>query len=293
MKKIFFVLVCLVITQDYFAQKENPNLNSMIATEYSFAATAEKLGTRDAFLNFIADDGILFRPGPLNGKKYLSESKPSGGLLSWYPSFALVSKAGDLGFTSGPWEWRKNKTDSAALAFGNFCTVWQKEQNGEWKFAIDHGISNEKPAAKPIGLKAEKIKLLSTPSTKGIENKKENPGELLELDKQFATTSSDGNTAATYRKFTNEESRLLRDENFPIIGTKNISEYVATNSGKYKFNPVGGKISSSKDIGFTYGELVVSGKNEKVDEHFNYVHFWKKDGKRWIILIDVANQIKK
>ena len=41
---------------------------AMVAAERKFYQTGQEKGTRAAFLTFLADDGIVFRPGPLNGK---------------------------------------------------------------------------------------------------------------------------------------------------------------------------------------------------------------------------------
>jgi hypothetical protein len=60
----------------------------------------------------------------------------------------------------------------------------------------------------------------------------------------------------------------------------------------YKFTPLGGKVSSSNDLGFTYGEMEINFDGEQ-NEQFNYMRVWKNDGKNWIILAEVANKIEK
>ena len=112
MKSAFVATAYLLFSTFTFSQQKNQNLNSMIATEYAFVAAAAELGTRDAFLKFVADDGIIFRPNPVNGKTFLSSAPKRPGLLSWYPVHAEVSMAGDMGFTTGQAEFRRDK-DSA------------------------------------------------------------------------------------------------------------------------------------------------------------------------------------
>src|SRR5438128_4856754 len=93
------------------AQKQSErmqNRRALVEMEHAFTKAAATKGTRDAFLEFLADDGILFQPGPVNGKKLWSERQPRKGLLSWEPVLADVSRAGDLGYTTGPWEFRPN-----------------------------------------------------------------------------------------------------------------------------------------------------------------------------------------
>ena len=41
----------------------------MVEAEKKFYQTGQEKGTRAAFLAFLADDGIVFRPGPVNGKE--------------------------------------------------------------------------------------------------------------------------------------------------------------------------------------------------------------------------------
>jgi hypothetical protein len=137
------ICFALAIGSFGFAQKvsvRKQNRQALVQMERDFARAAATKGTRDAFLEFIADDGILFQPGPINGKKFWTERQPRKGLLSWEPIFADVSRAGDLGYTTGPWEFRPNgpmtsrsrlastsqSGKSRATARGNLCwiVVW-------------------------------------------------------------------------------------------------------------------------------------------------------------------------
>src|SRR5215203_4389375 len=109
-------------------------LQEMVKTEQAFSKMAEEKDTRDAFMAFIAEDGLLFRPGAVNGKKWMlehpvpsSDKKP---LLAWQPSFAGIAEAGDIGFTTGPWEFKSDIKDGKPSGYGHFVTVWKKQPNG-------------------------------------------------------------------------------------------------------------------------------------------------------------------
>ena len=290
MKSLVFTFLCLLVSTQIFSQQKKQNLNSLIATEYSFVAAAAEIGTRDAFLKFIADDGIIFRPNAVNGKKFLTDAPKRSGLLSWYPIHAEVSNAGDMGFTTGPAEFRKDK-DSAAIWFGNFCTVWQKQSNGEWKFAIDIGNQNDKPLTVPKGLE---YKIGAADQQQLIKGEKRpSPFELYILDRAFNTMTEKMGIEKSYRKFVNEESRILRDGKFPIVGLKQIIYYCSGQNFNMNFKPIDGKLSSSKDFGFTYGELEMINLDNKLSERFNYMHVYKKEGKHWVIAVEVANKREK
>ena len=289
MNKYIFILISILFVYTINAQVKNPNHNDLIATEYAFASAASEIGTRDSFLKFVADDGIIFRPNPVNGKTFLSNAPKKPGLLSWYPAYAGLSHDGDMGFTTGPADFKKDK-DSSAIWFGNFSTVWQRQSNGEFRFVIDMGISNNKPTEQFIPLKYDTAKSNSSALKRGINRLK--AAELFNKDKELTMIISKMGIASSYKKFINEESRLLRDEFLPFVGTSAITEYLTKNSGTYTFKPIGGKISFSKDLGFTYGELTISYADKNNNGKYNYMHIWKKVGKRWIIVIDVTNKLE-
>src|SRR5438552_11925803 len=104
------LLVCsLALASFAFAQKgdvRQANRLAIVEAERAFARAAATKGTRDAFLEFLADDGIIFQPGPVNGKQFWQARTPRKGLLSWEPIFADVSLAGDMGYTTVPSEFR-------------------------------------------------------------------------------------------------------------------------------------------------------------------------------------------
>src|SRR5580765_7016673 len=154
-KPLLSASICLALLTSPFvsAQKESvrkQNRRALAQMERDFAKAAATKGTRDAFLEFLADDGVLFQPGPVNGKKFWTERQPRKGLLSWEPIFADVSRAGDLGYTTGPWEFRPNGADDQPVAFGQYFTIWKKQSDGSWKFVLDRGVGSEKPFATKI-----------------------------------------------------------------------------------------------------------------------------------------------
>src|ERR1043165_985480 len=91
---ILLVLSLVVVANGQSALQE------MVKTEQAFSKMAEEQNTRDAFLAFIADDGLLFRPDAVNGKKWMlehpapqtSDKRP---LLAWQPAYAVMAASGD------------------------------------------------------------------------------------------------------------------------------------------------------------------------------------------------------
>src|SRR5882762_3154427 len=96
-------------------------LDSLAAAEKGFAATSGEKGMKTAFLANLADDGIVFRPGPVNGQQWWRARPESKDELRWGPSYAELSGAGDLGFTTGPWEFR-SPGEKEPQAYGQFVS---------------------------------------------------------------------------------------------------------------------------------------------------------------------------
>ncbi len=88
----------------------------------------------------MSDSGFIFQAGPVLGKKFWQEAEQGTDLLTWEPIFADISSSGDLGYTTGPWEFRTKRDDTNPVAGGYYVSVWKKENNN-WKVALDIGIS--------------------------------------------------------------------------------------------------------------------------------------------------------
>ena len=75
MKSLLPVLltVCSLAGVAVAQKNQVDDLKSMVETERAFSRASEEKGIRESFAEFIADDGILFRPTPVLGKKWMKE----------------------------------------------------------------------------------------------------------------------------------------------------------------------------------------------------------------------------
>lgn len=121
------------------------DFDEMVGAEKAFAADAAARSTRDAFLAALADDGLVFSPGPSNGKCVWQARIADKSRLEWAPELAEIAASGDLGYTSGPWRFTAAGADKPS-AFGHFFTVWKKQADGNWKVLIDQGVSHAEAA---------------------------------------------------------------------------------------------------------------------------------------------------
>ena len=289
MKLTIIVFVLLLINTSINSQPMFNASSDLIQTEIDFATYAKENGTRDSFLKFIDDDGILFRPHPVNGKEFLSAQEKRPGFLLWYPSFSVVSKAGDLGFNTGPWEYKKTAEDTS-IAFGNFVTVWKKQKDGSWKFLMDLGNSNEKPSQNIPTLNPADYKTAKTETDfKYIQEAKD---ELFKAEIMFSDLSSSQNLKSAYEKYSSNESIYIRDGNFPLKGNE-ILWFLESQIENQTWETFGGLVSSSNDLGYTYGKITSwkDAEKKKSSHNLYYMRCWYYDNGNWKILIDVANVI--
>ena len=297
MKSVFVrlaILFLLPITA--LAQKtQSPSaLKQMVETEQAFSKTAEVKNTREAFMAFIADDGLLWRPRAVNGKKWMNEHPvpPSDKrpLLAWQPAFAQMAEAGDLGFTTGPWEFKSDINDAKPSGYGHFVTVWKKQTDGSWKFLADLGISHPQSGG-PLDIWQVDNKATSK-SVKEVDVAKVTES-LLERDRSYAAAGLKSGLSSAFLTHAASDARLYLPENLPIIGRAGAVHMLATMKDPVAYQTIAGDVSRSGDLGFTHGtyEKASAADAKKTTERGNYLRIWKKHGATWQIVLDVTNPI--
>lgn len=290
MKYIFVIVFCLVVAMSAQGQSA---LQDMVKTEQAFSKMAEEQNARDAFLAFIADEGLLFRPGAVNGKKWMQEHPvpPSdkNPLLAWQPAFAGMSVSGDLGFTTGPWEFKADRSDANPSGYGDFVTVWKKQADGTWKFVVDLGISH--PLSSGPQTLWQPPEASNKKTFKPVDEATAREA-LLERDRNYASAQRKQQLAAVFPVYAGRDVRLYRPDNLPYVGVQSATEALSTPKGRIRWKPIGGDVSLAGDLGYTHGTYEVTDDAKNVIENGSYVRIWKKRNGMWRIVMDVANPIK-
>jgi hypothetical protein len=63
-------------------------------------------------------------------------------VLTWIPIRADVARSGELGYTYGTYILQLSNVDKTG---GTYCTIWKKDKNKEWKFALSTGNDGVEP----------------------------------------------------------------------------------------------------------------------------------------------------
>jgi ketosteroid isomerase-like protein len=264
------------------------DIDSIVEAERAFCKVAIEKGARQAFLAYLADDGIIFRPGPVEAKKWWTERSEQPGVLMWEPAFADVSRGGDLGYTTGPWEFREQSASDPPVAFGHYVTIWRRQQDGSWKVALDTGVSHQKPqGGKPAGVESP-VREGPRGSPEGgappVAEADRDRGMLLDLDR--------GLTPRTFEFTADDAIRVYRDGSQPMLGRRAAHSALSARGEDPVSRPAGAAISRSGDLGYTYGtaEQKKPGSAGAPPERAGYLRIWKRRDRdsAWKLVLDVA-----
>lgn len=123
---------------------EAPAAAGLATAEFAFAARSVASDMKQAFLSVLADDGILFRPGPVAGREVMEKNPAPPIELNWRPAFVHVSADGLLGVSTGPARILSKTDPGRAPHYTHFLSIWEK-RGGVWKLRVDVGIDHPEP----------------------------------------------------------------------------------------------------------------------------------------------------
>lgn len=258
-------------------------VRSLIAAERAFARHSERAGIKESFVANLGVDGVLFRPGPVNGLEWFRTHPGGSGYLSWEPEVALISSSGDMGYTTGPWEARARGASDTVSGAGHYVTVWKRDSTGAWKIAIDIGTSHrwmERPAdasgavARPAtSLGADAVRLLiARDSTIGKQG-------LSQSEVLLPVLTAD--------------ARLHREGSLPALGIDPAQELLRRDDRIFYSTPLGHGVSNANDFGYTYGSYEIVATFRRPGERGFYLRIWRPDDAGfWQIILDLQQPVR-
>jgi ketosteroid isomerase-like protein len=282
MKSRMIRVLTILLATILAARGETPAeaVRAMVETERKFYQTGQEKGTRAAFLEFLADDAIVFRPGPVNGKKTWSQRAETGLDLVWEPTFAAIARSADFGYDSGPSKWRANKNEEKFTGYGHFVSIWKKQKDGAWKVALDCGIENSGSDAKPP------LNLV-VPTNAA----KEAPQSFRDTQVAFMATAQFDFTKA-FRQFGSDEVRLYRNGSFPTIGKKDGLELLGPEQAGLAMEVMKTDVSTTADMAYMYGSFSDTPTQSAGAGHF--LQIWQTNASgAWKLVLDWQQPLPK
>jgi len=275
------ILIYLIVTL-VAARGETPAeaAGTMVEAERKFYQFGQEKGTRAAFLEFLAEDGIVFRPGPVNGREAWGKRPENGLDLVWEPTFAAIARSADFGYDTGPAKWRANKKEEKFAGYGQFVSIWKKQKDGSWKVALDCGIENPEPTGKPETLR------IAVPE-EGMTEKVEPATRRLawpEAQKTFVALAKLDFTRA-FRDSASSAVRLFRNGSFPALGVESGTKLLGSEQAGMTMEILQSDISSSADLAYHYGKYSDTRSTGATTGHFFQI--WQTDSAgSWKLVLD-------
>jgi ketosteroid isomerase-like protein len=289
---VSILLTALFFTAGTFSQEKKSALEAVVAAERAFAKTSVAKGVPDSFIEFFAEDGIIFQPHPTKTREALSKPTTvrSPFVLDWQPVTADISRAGDLGYTTGPYTLT-DPNESKLVRQGYYFSLWKKQSGGDWKVVVDCGIQTNEPAteklfkaARPMNSKVFKAKV-------SLDLVRQ---ELLKVDRDFSAMAKQAGAAKAFAASVNEDVRVHRNGRAPILGANALRAFLAEKPFSMGGEPIKADVAESDDFGYTYGSYELQYEGSQESEKGYYVRTWKRDGRGdWKLVFDVTNPLPK
>ena len=144
---MLFVL-CFYLNQCFRANKRG--ICKKFTTPKSVERFSAEKGINQAFIEYLAPDGIMFFPNPvMRGTWKARPASPA--FLTWNPTFIDVYSNGALGYSIGNSVYRPQGKDDTNVVYGQYMSVWQRQPDGNYgRFYVGIQIQSQKNR-KPIG----------------------------------------------------------------------------------------------------------------------------------------------
>ena len=256
----------------------------MVLAEVAFARTSVEKGMREAFLTYLSEDAVIFRPKPVGGRQWFAEHDNITAELNWEPTYIEVASSNDLGFSTGPFQYNQSATENnktPVVQHGHFVSVWEK-QSTDWRVVVDHGIPHREPRKKaklevevrdggPMGTLAESIPALSR------------------IDKKFANVTSLELLQELYDTHGADDLRIYRRNFLPITGKKHALKALPQLSVLVSGGLEGAGLSKNGDLAYSYGKGTMGKVDKDQRSPATYLRLWRNDGgQNWKLMLDLV-----
>jgi len=247
------------------------------AAERAFAADGLALGIRDSFLKHMADDAVVFRPGPVSAKA-LYEKRPSSQTprLEWWPQKVVIARSGELGLSVGPWAIDGKRG-------GYYATIWRRQSDGRWKWIYDGGAEADAASAPDA----------TTPAIQGptAAEGSRSPGAALEAvrsaEAALAQAAADDASKA-YRAVLAADAWITGPGGTEGLKPSDIKGRLALRPVHMTVRMDQGQASTAGDLVWTHGTVRWTDPSDtSVNTH--YMHVWQKRPEGWRLIFETLN----
>jgi ketosteroid isomerase-like protein len=256
----------------------------MADAERAFSRRASEKTSRDAFIEFFADESVSFQGGPGPARERLRHQPPpppGRPAFTWEPRTGDVAASGDLGWLTGPVKYPQ---PDGTLRHGCYFSVWKKQADGSFRVILDIGV--QPPGEVPFapGFVRAPSRATGTPARTRAEAEQ----ALLEADQAFSAAIAQEGAAAAFRAVMHPAARLHRNGVLPMASRDEAAKWLGAGVKAMTSEPLKSETGASGDLGYTWGKASITGPDGKPLEGY-YVRLWTVGaGSRWQLVADIT-----
>ena len=270
----------------------------LVATDEDFAGRATEVGRTQAFLEFLAPGSIVFREGPTDAIQRYSDdayATEREAELNWKAHYVDVSRDGDLGLSAGP---MIIYSESGQDSFNHLISIW-KNSDTRWELMADIVV----PIPGFLSLEvapnwSDTLPLFEETIDPTLASNDLTTEEgLRAADARFGDSINFRGGQRALLRYGLENTRVYLPGMGPAVGAEAASSVYGAflDSQLLTTNPIslsysGGYLSTSREMGFTYGIMT---ENTKIlDERFraSYMRLWRfNSDNEWRIAVEVLS----
>jgi ketosteroid isomerase-like protein len=268
MKKLVTILGFIFLNLSLIAQQTD----LLVKAEIAFEKACLEKGLRSGFLANMDSNAIAFTAkGPVAAKPLWTAFPNFEGIFSWSASYTEMSTGGDWGYTTGNYEHRARSRQDTVAESGQYTTVWQKTENGEWKYLID--IGNPHPQS-PLKKFAAPVEIEKAASREPIDH------FLPDQEGRFID-AYEKNIRSAYQLFGSRKYLLNLSGYQTVTSTDSAVLLIEKKESPFNYSPDGVMISSGMDMAAVYGTFDLKGVKG------NYLRIWRHEKTGWKIALEV------
>lgn len=301
LKYKFFCLIALLSSASFGQEiSQYQYWLEIAAADEAFVDRSTKIGRARAFLEFLGEGSIVFREGPIDARGlYSSEEFQAGALeIRWKAHYIDVSRAGDLGLSAGPLTSFNELGESDRNSFGHLISVWQKTA-GRWELMVDIAV----PIPGFLSLDVEPsyedtLPVLAETAHPVMAMADSNVLQsLIEADNLFGRAINFRGGQRALLRYAMDNTRVYLPGMAPAIGVESASlvygaflDDKLSTTNPVSLNYVGGYLSESKEMGYTYGTMATTDSTIDTGFRTNYLRLWRfTPSNEWKIAVEVLS----
>ncbi len=279
------------------------------AADQNFADRSNEIGRTRAFLEFLGEESVVFR-GRRNSVDARTEySNPEfqreANEIAWQAHYIDVSRDGDLGLSAGPLTILDLDGDPDQDIFGHLVSIWKKSA-GRWVLMADIVVTVPGFLSLDVESNFDDTRpvLEETAHPVMVMTEDNTLQSLIEADNRFGRSINIRGGQRALLRWGLTNTRVYLPDMGPAVGAEAASSVYGafldnqlSTTNPVSLTYVGGYLSTSKEMGYTYGTMATNidaeiENNESENERFqaNYLRLWRfSDSNEWKIAVEVLS----